>query len=293
MNDPRLERYLGTLENSLRGFPVGDRAEIITEIRSHVLSALERDPTTRLDTILAAIGEPEMVANRYLLERGLKPTKPPISPIVKWLVIGFLATFAMILIFITYLVVWFAQGTNLDSDGNGFKFGNGAFKYDAKKKQISLSQFGAGDDFGGSVNVGKKVAVIFDSGHVDVSTSKSEELTWSCTGKGSSPNPKTVGEETTMDFSKVADLKCDVSIPKGRHLKINGEKGKIDLEQPQFSLEAKLDAGKIDFNGLEGTNYKVHAEVREGKADEFKSSDAPAAIVIDMRVDRGLISNEN
>src|SRR6187549_1830430 len=98
--DPRLESYLTSLERVLRPFPVSDRAEIITEIKSHVLSALERDPQARLDSVLSALGEPETVANRYLLERGLKPTKTSISPIVKWLIIGFLGTFAMILFFI-------------------------------------------------------------------------------------------------------------------------------------------------------------------------------------------------
>ena len=290
MNDPRLERYLGALENSLRGFPVGDRADIITEIRSHVLSALERDPSTRLDTVLTALGEPEMVANRYLLERGLKPTKPPISPIVKWLVIGFLATFAMMLIFVTYLIIWLSQ--KVDHDGNAFKFLNGAVKYDTKKDQFTLGGLGVGDDFGGSINASDKISIVFDAGTFDVSTSDSSELTWSCSAKGPAPNPKTINDQTTLDFLQLKAVRCRVGVPKGRHLTIKGDKGKINLVEPLFHAVAQLDAGKIDFAGAAKSLYKIHATVRNGKADEFKSSEAPGALTIEMQVDRGLISND-
>jgi hypothetical protein len=289
VNDPRLERYLGTLENSLRAFPVGDRADIITEIRSHVLSALERDPSARLDTILAALGEPEMVANRYLLERGLKPTKPPISPIVKWLVIGFLATFAMMLIFVTYLIIWLSPKVRHDGS---FKFMNGAFKYDSKKDQFSLAGLTKGDDFGGSINATEKMMILFESGNFDVATSDSKEMTWSCSGVGSAPNPKTVNDQTTLDFSELKSIRCQIGIPKSSRLTIKGETGKISLENPLFHVVAQLDAGKIDFDGDDKAVYKIHANVHTGKADEFKSSDALDAFLIDMQVDRGVISNE-
>jgi uncharacterized membrane protein len=75
--DPRLEGYLAKLETVLGPFSASDRAEIIMEIKSHVLAALDRDPNASMDSILAALGEPETVANRYLMERGMKPTKPP------------------------------------------------------------------------------------------------------------------------------------------------------------------------------------------------------------------------
>lgn len=75
-NDSRLDDYLTKLERLLMLFSVSDRAEIILEIKSHVHSALARDPNTQMDSILSALGEPEFVANRYLMERGMKPAKP-------------------------------------------------------------------------------------------------------------------------------------------------------------------------------------------------------------------------
>ena len=105
-NDPRLENYLTALDSALKPLSISDRADIVTEIKSHVMSALEREPERALDAILAALGEPETVANRYLIERGQKPSKPSISPAVKWIVIGFLGTFALILLFVGSLVCY-------------------------------------------------------------------------------------------------------------------------------------------------------------------------------------------
>lgn len=290
MNDPRLERYLGSLESALRAFPVGDRAEIITEIRSHVLSALERDPSARLDSVLAALGEPEIVANRYLLERGLKPTKPPIAPIVKWLVIGFLMTVAMGLLFVAFIISRFSS--IVEVHGSNVKALNGLIDVDGRKNRVTIRGISAGDDFGGSVNVDGAVSLIFDEGSVEVTTAESSELNWSCRGSGASPNPKVAGGVTTMDFSSVRDLHCEIGVPPKHALTVKGEKGKIEFDEPRFDVSASLDAGKIEFNDASDTGYKFTTAVRAGKVDDdFKSSDKPDAFKIDLRVDRGVISH--
>ncbi|MCX6111920.1 MAG: DUF1700 domain-containing protein [Proteobacteria bacterium] len=103
MNDQKLENYLVRLEKSLGPISVSEKAEIITEIKSHVLEAQSRDNTKSTDSILASLGEPEQVASKYLMERGLEPKKPPKHPIVKWIILGFLGTISLILI--TFLIV--------------------------------------------------------------------------------------------------------------------------------------------------------------------------------------------
>ena len=105
MNDQKLENYLVRLEKSLGPISVSEKAEIITEIKSHVLEAQSRDNTKSTDSILASLGEPEQVASKYLMERGLEPKKPPKHPIVKWIILGFLGTVSLILI--TFLIlIW-------------------------------------------------------------------------------------------------------------------------------------------------------------------------------------------
>lgn len=290
MNDPRLERYLSTLENSLRPFPVGDRAEIITEIRSHVLSALDRDPTTRLDSVLAALGEPEMVANRYLLERGLKPTKPPISPIVKWLVIGFLTTFAMMLVFIAFLIS--RVSGSFEVSDSGVKAFNGMIDVDAKNNRISIHGISAGDQFGGSDPATDKIKLVFGDGDVEISTAEGNEMTWSCRGTGAAPNPKVVADLTTVDFSQVKDSRCEIGIPANRHLEVRAAKGKVELNEPRFHVKAHLESGKMEFSDAEGAAYSFVTSVRSGKSDEFRQSDKKNAYTAELHVDRGILSHE-
>ena len=144
-SDPRLERYLTALERALKPFPVSDRAEVITEIKSHVLAALEHDPQARLDHVLAALGEPEMVANRYLIDRGLKTAKPPISPIVKWLVVGFLTTIAMLFIFLGFLVSQFSPIIKVEEKGDKVAFLGGLIQVNGDEGKFKITGFGDGD----------------------------------------------------------------------------------------------------------------------------------------------------
>lgn len=68
-HDPRLENYLNSLERSLQPLPISDRAEIVTEIKSHVL---------------------------------------------KWIVVGFLGTLAIILAFVGFMVSHFSPLLHVD-----------------------------------------------------------------------------------------------------------------------------------------------------------------------------------
>lgn len=130
MNDTKLEAYLYSLDKALEGIAVSEKAEIVTEIKSHILTALEKDATTSLETVLNSLGDPKQVASRYLVERGLKPYKYklPWTPIVKWLVIGFLGTL-IIVISSSALVVWKLHPTFIfDGREGNIEMLNGAIK---------------------------------------------------------------------------------------------------------------------------------------------------------------------
>ena len=288
-NDPRLERYLSSLEKALKPFPVSDRADIITEIKSHVFSALERDPQTRLDTILTSLGEPETVANRYLLERGLKPAHTSISPIVKWLVIGFLGTFAMILIFAGYMVVHFDSIVKVDSDKDRIQVLGGLIDVQGKKNQFS---FGDNWAFTRTVEVadGDLVAVTFKSGKFEVQNSEDRKLTWSCRGQ-SEPLKNVMNEShtATLDFSSMKLIQCTLNVPSGVRFSMKGENGKVEFESPSFDVDADIDNGKVAFHddGKEVYNFKM--SVTTGSVDTFKSSTAVGRS-IKVHVNNGKIS---
>ncbi len=293
--DPRLERYLASLEKTLKPFPVSDRAEIITEIKSHVLSALERDPQTRLDTILAALGEPETVANRYLLERGLKPGKTSISPMIKWLVIGFLTTFAMILIFIGFVLNHYDSLVQVDGANGKVEILNGLVRVDGKKGRISISGINeSSSGFTGlqEMPLGRSAIIKFNSGKFEISHSEDHQLTWSCTAKESFvPSPDDRGTAFNLDLSGLSSAKCKINVPEGSPLLIQGGNGKMIFNSPSFDVDAQLENGKIIFQNPDQAPYKFDVSVQNGKADLFTPSDKKTARLMKFHVANGKITN--
>lgn len=295
MNDPRLERYLTSLESALKPFPVSDRAEIITEIKSHVLSALERDPQTHLDSVLGALGEPETVANRYLLERGLKPTKPPISPIVKWLVIGFLGTFAMVLVFAGFVLSRFTSIVKVDEENDRVEVLGGLIDIDGKKNNISIRGVtNGGTPFAGSSELqqGQAVNVKFNSGKFAVENTLDPAFLWDCKVKGSATPPTAVDGVLSFDLSDLRSANCVLKFPKNSKVMIEGQNGKLEFEEPRFDIDAKLANGKAEFSAASDALYQFDMSVGAGHTDKFESSNDPTAHKIRVHVDNGKIQKE-
>jgi len=71
--DPAIEAFLGRLDKALGPVAPSERADIISEIKSHILDAQAKNPKRSIASIIDSFGEPETVANRYLSEKGLKP----------------------------------------------------------------------------------------------------------------------------------------------------------------------------------------------------------------------------
>ena len=293
--DPRLERYLSTLEKALMPFPASDRAEIITEIKSHVLAALDRDPETRLDTILASLGEPETVANRYLLERGMKPTKTSISPIVKWLVIGFLGTFAMTLLFGGFLISHFGSLIKIDGDKDRVQMLGGLIDIDSGKNRVSIGD-DSGSAFAGETKttLGDSIHIKFANGKFEITNSGEQKLAWACSGEGAPLKTVSIQNQTAeLDFSANHSIKCKIAVPPGAHLRLNGDNGKIDFNSPHFEIDASLENGKVLFSSASDAHYKFDLSAQNGKIDNFKSSTEADAHLIKIHLNNGKILNED
>lgn len=290
-NDPRLEHYLSSLENALRPFPVSDRAEIITEIKSHILSALERDPSSNLESVLAAMGEPETVANRYLMERGIKPTKPPISSAAKWLVIGCLGSVGLMMLFVIILTgMAFSHIGSLaefaeKNSGKRFWFGGSSFEISTgNDKKISGSL---------TLPKAKKVAVKFSNGKYELTNSKGDELSWKCRvpdDKKKEFAPATDAEGSTLDFRSYAGSKCEISIPADAKVAVQGGNGKVDILNPHYDLNLDLSNGKVDIAPDSKLQYRYDLSVTNGLVDTFKSSADAKAHSIAVHLINGKIS---
>lgn len=130
--EPKLEAYLSELDKYLRQIPVSDRADIIIEIKSHVLEAQSKNPIQEVEKILNSMGDPESVAKRYLQERGLQsslPTKTSsmmwLPASIKWLVIGFLGFIAIIVIVVSLIIWRFTPLISVDEVNNRVSIGGG------------------------------------------------------------------------------------------------------------------------------------------------------------------------
>jgi len=102
-----IEHYLSQLDRELQALPTGQRAEIITEIRSHILEASERDPAKSVQSILDGMGAPREVAAKYLQQKGVKGWTPsPARNFLKYFALGVAGLFALA-IFSTVFMIWY------------------------------------------------------------------------------------------------------------------------------------------------------------------------------------------
>lgn len=300
-SDPRLEQYLSTLERVLKPLPVSDRAEIVTEIKSHVMSALERDPQARLESVLDALGSPETVANRYLLERGLKPTRPPISPIVKWMVIGFLGTFGMILLFLSIIALRFSPLLTIDEENEKVSILGGLIQFDGKNGSAIVGDFFHNGEkteaFEGNVRLtaGQKISFSFGNGKVTVRKAEDQEFTWRCRTRGAReiPQHRVDSSGVILDAASLAWIDCELFVPSKSEFVVHGTNGKIDFEQPEFHVTANLANGKVDVMPRKEQLYRYQLHVTNGYIDTFTSSDATDAYRIAIQLGNGKITRRD
>lgn len=151
--EPKLEAYLAELDKHLTQIPVSDRADIIIEIKSHVLDSQSKNPNEDIETILNSMGDAESVAKRYLQERGLQAAAPIktssmmwLPAAIKWLVIGFLGFISIVVVVVALLVWRFTPLISVDEAKNQVSIGGGLIQIhdtdinnEAKKLTKSIS----------------------------------------------------------------------------------------------------------------------------------------------------------
>jgi hypothetical protein len=80
----RVEAYLGTLRQLLRGMNAEDAREIVEELRSHLMdrvAASGEATNAGVDAALAALGSPEELAKQYMTQNLLARTEASRSPV--------------------------------------------------------------------------------------------------------------------------------------------------------------------------------------------------------------------
>lgn len=295
----RLEHYLGKLEKGLGQIPVSEKAEIITEIKSHILDAQAKDNSKTLDDILAAIGEPEHVANRYLIERGLKPMKAPTHPIFKWLIIGFLGTFAIIAIFISVLIWRFTPIMKIHDDKVTLLGGT----IDVDKD--SEIYFDRSINFGGPVKVEQKVFdankiksihITNGSGEVKVSSTKENKAVLEIGRKGMKcdlvAKLDNKGEllVTTSDKNDCSLTYVNISVPAKTAVNVETGSGNINVAKISGNITANARSGDIEVLMEGKTRSKLDLMTRSGNV--IVSLPKGASVEHNIMTNSGRISND-
>lgn len=317
--NPKLENYLSALDKALGQIPIGDRADIITEIKSHVLDAMEKDPNNSIDNILSSLGEPQVVANRYLMERGLKTVKPSrAGTIVKWLVIGFLGTVSILTLFVIILIWKFTPIIKVSEDSGRVEILGGMINVSGEHNMIPgmhgprgpmhhgipkipgmhnfhfLKNFSDSVAVEGTKDIDRKktdeVQIKFENGKVDITSSSDNKLVWKCRAEKDANIVEQSGKKIKIDMGKLDDGICSFSIPEKLKIVVNGENGLLSVA-PKFDLDMKLDNGMVYLHPF-NMEYKFDLKVNNGMitgAERYKSSDKKEAFKIKINVEDGMI----
>ena len=299
--DKQLESYLTALDKALGQISVSDRADIVTEIKSHVLEAQERDPGQNLSDILASLGEPETVANRYLMERGLKLRKAPKAPIVKWLTIGFLGTLGIVSFTMMVLLWKFTPLISVDEKNERVKILGGLIDVDSDGEHIRIDSSLAGEmdgsyeKFHGMKSLDalkiKEIKILFSNGKIDMSASKDAQMKWDCKVKGGSKDSFLAEEKNAvvLNFDSAEGVKCDVVLPVHIKAFVKGKNGKLYVMKPQADMELSLDNGMVSVAPDSLKKYKFDLSLTNGRIDKFESSSDKDALQIKVSVHNGSI----
>ena len=298
----KLESYLVNLDKALGPISISDKAEIITEIRSHVLETQKHDETQSLDTILASLGEPEQVANRYLLERGLKLQKAPSRPMLKWLTIGFLGSFAIVALFVLILIWQFTPIIKVDDEGGRVVILGGLIDINEKRGHLKNQLLNLTDEFSDEMiserNAGKisidleknpNIEVLFINGKFDIENSGSKTLEWDCEGVNNQNSVLNDQGRIKINFSNYSQVQCSLTIPAGINLIMSGTNGRIDFEEPRYHISLTLTNGKINFAEAADAKYAYDFKLINGKVDNFTSDLSNDAYKIKMDLVNGRI----
>jgi predicted membrane protein len=285
----KLEQYLGKLDKGLGSIPVSEKAEIITEIKSHILDAQAKDDSKKLEDILAAIGEPEFVANRYLIERGLKPMKTPTHPIFKWLIIGFLGTFAIIVLLITVLIWKFTPIMKIHDDKVTLL--GGTIDVD-KESQI---YFNRSVNFGGPIDVEKQVFdsdkitgihIINGSGDVKITSTKEKKSILEVGRKGhkcdlvTKLDAKGLLLVTTSEENECSLTYVNLFVPAKIEVNVETKSGDINIDKISGDITASAKSGNIAVFVENKTKPKLSLVTRSGNV----LLDLPKGISVDYNI---------
>jgi hypothetical protein len=295
----KLESYLTTLNDHLSGISVSDRSEIIMEIKSHVMDTLDKNPQKNLEEVLRDFGSAEVIAKKYLEERGIKtlaPKKSTFGTVVKWAMIAS----AMVMIILSLCLFTLIRGITplVDITNDKVSILGGFVHITDDEVRVGNTVIGDNPKYSvsGSIDLGtttKEVKLKGLNGKFKISPSLDKVLSWKCKvdKKSDTLSANKLGTSVELDVTEFHKMNCNVLLPSKLVASATLSNGKIELSDPKGDFDLDLKNGAIEISPSSGVDYNFDLQVQRGVSDDFESSSKEDAIKIKARLENGKISN--
>lgn len=297
----KIEHYLLQLDQQLGGLPVSQRAEIITEIKSHIVDAEAKSGD--VDAVLRDLGDAGSVARKYLAAKGV--AYAPARTSRKWvkrLAIGTVAFFALVFFAGMSAIWYFSPLVKVDEQRGRVVLLGGLIDVNEKIGKVKIGDMEVNGSLNDDVEVKgeeeitgavKTVKIPFNTAKLDLAPSSGTKITWDCRAASqAAPEVAVSAGVLTLNLDKLNIAKCTVSIPAGLFTEVRGVNGHMDVENPNGPLQITLDNGKVNIKPDPSKVYDFEVKVKNGLQDFFPRSNARDALKVKVNVVNGLVKKE-
>lgn len=300
----RIEHYLLQLDRELQGLPVSQRAEIITEIKSHIYGSLEKDGQRTLESVLSDLGAPRMVAGRYLGTKGVLPKRTNRSArVLKWLAVGTVVFFGAVFILGITLVWYFSPIVKLDGERGRVTLLGGLIDVDENLGQVKIGNVVANEALHEGLKVKgeedlsnqhvERIKIPFNTARIKLKPAADRKLKWEC--KAAAHSPPSVDLHAgvlTLNLDVLNFAKCLIFVPAGPAVDIQGVNGQMEVESPQDHLNIAINNGRVKIKPDPSRVYDFEVKVKNGLQDFFPRSNSKEAVRVKVDVVNGLVKKE-
>ncbi|MBX3021070.1 MAG: hypothetical protein KF799_05280 [Bdellovibrionales bacterium] len=305
----RIEHYLLQLDRELQALPVGQRAEIITEIKTHIRVACEREPERELQSILADLGTAPQVAERFLAAKGLSRTAPPASTgglWIKWLAISTVVLFGLIFVGGIAAFYYLDPLVNIDGEKGRLSLLGGTVNFSVDEDLAGVKVGGVpvsdafkdGEKVVGEADLSSRslrlLRIPFNTAKIEFIAGVGRRLEWACrsTTGDRAPQVEVSAGVATLNLDQLNIARCLISLPAELTAEIRGVNGKLHVKNPASHLTIELSNGKVNIDADPTRTYDFDVHVKNGLQDFFPRSNQSDAVKVRVNVTNGLVKKK-
>lgn len=285
-------QFLEDVDHFLQGIP----AETKVNMMSRVLMDIDENPTVLNED-----------TRTYTNKLRSKHNYPPFKAKKEFSFFKFLmGIFALFWIFIFVglgLLYWkFTPIFKADEENQRVVILGGLIDIDGKSGKVKIFdqvQFADTDNLRDSFQMNMaldsevdEVDLRFKSGQFTLKNSTNNELKFKC--KLSGPFEQDMVDQKPellkVNFAKLEGVTCELSVPEGKRILLEGVDSAINLLKPEFNTYIEVENGHVAIMPAPERDYLYNLEVEQGYIGDFKSAeDNPEATEIQVRLQNGSI----